>query len=54
VDKSLVVVEEAEGALRYGMLTMVRRFARERLVEWGELDPTDRATGRTSTLADGE
>jgi len=43
VDKSLVLTEaKAEGALRYGMLEPVRQYARERLVECGEVEETRR------------
>ena len=37
VDKSLVLVED-RGATRYGMLETIRQYARERLVDAGELD----------------
>jgi predicted ATPase/DNA-binding SARP family transcriptional activator len=36
VDKSLVVVEEQDGAARYRLLDTVRHYARERLAEAGE------------------
>ena len=41
VDKSLVVTEPADGALRYGLLETIRQFAAERLVE---LDQREAAT----------
>jgi predicted ATPase len=38
VDKSLVRVEECDGALRYGMLETIREYAWERLAESGEAE----------------
>lgn len=38
VDKSLVVVEDEEGDVRYGLLETLRQFARERLDEIGTTD----------------
>ena len=38
VHKSLVVAEEVEGEPRYRLLSMIRQYARERLVEAGEAD----------------
>jgi predicted ATPase/class 3 adenylate cyclase len=46
VDKSLVVVERAEGATRYRLLETMRQYARERL-----LDSEDRLDARTRHLA---
>jgi predicted ATPase/class 3 adenylate cyclase/DNA-binding NarL/FixJ family response regulator len=38
VDKSLVVAEDARGAMRYGLLETVRQYALEKLGESGEAD----------------
>jgi predicted ATPase/DNA-binding CsgD family transcriptional regulator len=38
VDKSLVVAEDARGAMRYGLLETVRQYALEKLSESGEAD----------------
>lgn len=38
VDKSLVVAEQEEGQTRYRLLETVRQYARERLVERGEVE----------------
>src|SRR4030095_3777111 len=38
VDKSLVVVEQREQHTRYGLLETVRQYARDRLVEHGEME----------------
>ena len=48
VDKSLVVAEPADGALRYRLLETIRQFAAERLVESGgsEADELSQAHGR--------
>ena len=40
VDKSLVMVEESDGPSRYRTLETIRDYARERLVQRGELVPT--------------
>ncbi|GIV98121.1 MAG: serine/threonine protein kinase [Herpetosiphonaceae bacterium] len=43
VEKSLVIAEpDEEGALRYRMLEILREYARERLIESGELEATQR------------
>ena len=39
VDKSLVVAEPADGALRYRLLETIRQFAAERLAEAGDDEP---------------
>lgn len=38
VDKSLVIVEEADGSVRYRFLEIVRQYARYRLAESGEVN----------------
>ncbi len=38
IDKSLVLAEEHDGATRYRMLETIRQYAREKLLESGELD----------------
>ncbi len=42
VDKSLVIVEEREGAARYRMLETIRQYATERLTDAGESDAVHR------------
>jgi non-specific serine/threonine protein kinase len=41
VDKSLVVVEEHDGVIRYRMLETIRQYGREKLVEAGEAEVKD-------------
>jgi predicted ATPase/class 3 adenylate cyclase len=42
-DRSLVVVDEEEGEIRYRLLETVRQYAREKLVEAGEVEDTRQA-----------